>query len=274
MSSWPTIEILPPDRSESAATSKPEALPEPFVHVEGQFRSLHFTMGELQSRMNMQDPSQLEVDYTRTMMGFLLLHGAPANIGMVGLGGGSLTKFCYVQLPHSRLTVLEINPQVMALRREFEVPDDDARLEIINAEGAAFVAQQKARFDVLLVDGFDKQGQPASLCSQAFYDDCFSALRPDGVLVVNLHYDDSDFPLWVARIQRSFAGNACEVAALEKSNCIVFASRMDSGVPMSPRRINLNTSLSQLKPDARASFKQEFARIAWAMKDLSNSLEK
>ena len=32
-------------------------------------------------------------------------------------------------------------------------------------------------------------GQPPQLCSQDFYDDCFRALAPGGVLVVNLHVD-------------------------------------------------------------------------------------
>lgn len=270
MSSWPTIDKLPLGMSASAPGAEEPDMAKPFVQNDGQLKSLHFSMGELQSRMNTQDPSQLEVDYTRTMMGFLLLHPAPASIGMVGLGGGSLAKFCYVQLPQSRLTVLEINPHVIALRREFEVPDDDARLKVIQADGAAFMALQKSRFDVLLVDGFDPQGQPAALCSQGFYDACFTALKPDGVLVVNLHYDDADYALWLARIQRSFVGNACEVAALEMSNCIVFACRMDSGIPMSPRRINLKASLSQLKPDVRPQLRQEFARIAWCMRDLDS----
>src|SRR3546814_6338557 len=40
--------------------------------------------------------------------------------------------------------------------------------------------------DVLLVDGFDRDGQPAQLCSSQFYRDCRSRLNPGGVLVVNL----------------------------------------------------------------------------------------
>lgn len=269
MIAWPTIDKLPPGNNANVLTAGGQGLDKPFVHIEGQFKSLHFGIDALQSRMNTQDPSQLEVDYTRTMMGFLLFHSAPASIAMVGLGGGSLAKFCYVQLPASCITVVEINPQVIALRREFDVPEDDARLDVIEADGAAFMARQNARFDVLLIDGFDQQGQPAALCAQGFYDACFAALKPDGVMVVNLHYDDADYAVMVARIRRSFNGNACEVPALEKSNCIVFASRMDSRAPMSPRRINLNASLLQLKPGARSQLKQEFARIAWSIKDLA-----
>ena len=45
---------------------------------------------------------------------------------MIGLGGGSLAKFCHHYLPETRITVVEINPHVIAMRRHFQVPDDDA----------------------------------------------------------------------------------------------------------------------------------------------------
>lgn len=271
MTPWPTLDQPPPGVSETAPADSTHDRPtasisQPFVHDDGQAKSLHFTMGELQSRMNKLSPWQLEVDYTRTMMGFLLLRPQARRIAMVGLGGGSLAKFCYRQLSNSHMTVLEINPQVIALRREFCVPDDDDRFEVLQADGAAFVAAQNASFEVLLIDGFDQDGQPEALCSQRFYDDCFAALAPDGVLVVNLHYDSSDYPLWAERIRRSFGGNAVEVPATEKSNCIVFASR---GAPISPRDIKLPASLSRLDRQARSQLKPEFARIVWSMKDLS-----
>ncbi|MDB5867773.1 MAG: spermidine synthase-like protein, partial [Polaromonas sp.] len=205
---------------------------EPFVLEDGVSRSLHFTRGELQSRMLTLEPWRLEVDYTRTMMGFLLFNPAPAHIGMIGLGGGSIAKFCHRWLPASRMTVLEINPHVIALRQDFEVPDDDGRFRVIAADGAMFLRSKAPRYDVLLVDGFDHQGQPAALCSQQFYDDCLAALLDGGVLVVNLHYDHPDYPLLFERISRSFGGNAVEILTPEKSNCIVFARQ---GPAISPQ---------------------------------------
>lgn len=237
----------------------------PFVRDDGAARSLHFTLGELQSRMLLRRPGYLDLDYTRTMMGFLLFQPAPAHIGMIGLGGGSLAKFCHRQLGSSRMTVLEINPHVIALRREFEVPEDDARLQVIAADGAAYLQHETPAFDVLLVDGFDHQGQPAALCSQRFYDDCFAALTDHGVLVVNLHSDHADHALLAGRISRSFSGNAVEVLAAEKSNCIVFASR---GPAISPRRMSLPQSLAGLDTEARLQLKSELVRIAWDMKNL------
>ena len=237
----------------------------PFVKEDGAGKSLHFTLGELQSRMLMARPWQLEIDYTRTMMGFLLFNPAPAHIGMIGLGGGSLAKFCYRCLPASRMTVLEINPYVIALRREFQVPDNDQRFKVIAADGALFLKIEAPVFDVLLVDGFDQQGQPAALCTPGFYADCLASLSPDGVLVVNLHYDHPDHPLLVDRISRAFGGNAVEIIAAEKSNSIVFASR---GQSISSRRMSLRHSLAGLAEEARIELKRDLARVIWEMKTI------
>ena len=268
---YPQLERLtdtPPDgQGTDALTAHEPDFAEPFVQEDGHTRSLHFTHGELQSRMDKRKPWSLEVDYTRTMMAFLLLVPEPASIAMIGLGGGSLAKFCYRHLPDCHITVVEINPHVIALRRDFCVPDDDARFEVLQADGAAFAAAPGRSVDVLLVDGFDYTGQPAALCSQGFYDDCFLALSPQGVLAVNLHHDDANYALWAERIRRSFGGNAVEIPSPEKSNCIVLASR---GAPLSPRRIKLQTSLARLGGAARAELKPEFNRVVWAMKDLDS----
>lgn len=237
----------------------------PFVLDDGASKSLHFTLGELQSRMRLDNPCGLEVDYTRTMMGFLLFNPSPAHIGMIGLGGGSIAKFCHRFLPASRMTVLEINPHVIALRNDFQVPPDDGRFTVIAADGAMYLQSQAPRYAALLVDGFGPDGQPAALCSQRFYDDCLAALPGGGVLVVNLHYDHPDYPLLFERIRRSFGGNAVGIVTLEKSNSIVFAH---SGPPISPQALSLTGSLAGLDAQARATLKPELARLLWQMKNL------
>ena len=264
MTPWPELPE-PQVRTRVAAEHSGAAnLFKPFVHDDGQVRSLHFTQGEIQSRMDRRSPWHLEVDYTRTMMGFLLFGPVPAKLAMIGLGGGSLAKFCYHQLRQCRLTVLENNPHVIALRRDFCVPEDDARFEVIEGDGAVFAASPPAGLNVFLVDGFDHTGQPPALCTQEFYDDCFTALAADGLLVVNLHHDDANYPVWAERIRRSFSGNVLEVPALEKSNCIVFASR---GAPLAGRHIRLQNSLLVLDSEARMQLSSEFQRIARYLQD-------
>jgi len=239
----------------------------PFVVDDGAARSLHFTWGTLQSRLLTHSPWELALDYTRSMMGFLLFNRAPAHIGMVGLGGGSLARFCHRFLPGSRMTVLEINPHVIALREQFQVPSDGARFQVIAADGARYLATQAPCCDVLLIDGFNEDGQPAALCSQRFYDDCHSALAPGGVLVVNLQHDHPDHPLLLGRIDRSFGGNALDIPTPDRSNSIVFARR---GAPMPPRGLSLGASLAGLAPEARRQLRPELARLLGQMSGLQD----
>jgi len=233
----------------------------PFVVQDGESRSLHFTIGEIQSKMRLDCPDELQVDYTRTMMGFLLLVPRPRTVAMIGLGGGSLVKFCHRHLPSARITVAENNPGVVALRAEFGIPDDDARLSVLVDDGAAFVAgAAKHAFDVLMVDGFDANGQPPQLCSQAFYDDCFRALAPGGVLVVNLHTDHPEHDLFVERVARSFRGNVTQVLTRDTCNCVLFAGRRR---PVDPQALRNQEWPTMVDAQVQKQLRGEFAHIGW-----------
>jgi len=207
----------------------------PFVHQTPEVKSLHFSIAEIQSAMDPARPDALELAYTRTMMGFVLFHPRPLRIGMIGLGGGSLAKFCYRHLPEADITVLEINPHVIALRREFSVPEDDARFRVIRADGARYVRAHDGAFDVLLVDGYDSDGLPGVLSSKRFYDDVFDCLRPSGVMAANVHLGHEAFALLVARVGRSFHAAPLTVPDRESGNAIVFARKDEL---LSPSRVD------------------------------------
>jgi len=197
----------------------------PYIYETAQSKALHFSISEIQSRMQPQRPNALDLDYTHTMMGLLLFNSRPKHLAMIGLGGGSLAKFCYQHLPSTRIEVLEINPHVIALRKDFCIPDDDERFAIRLGDGAEFVRDTHQQLDVLMVDGFDSQGQPPALCSQQFYEDCHQALQPDGMLVVNLHAGHRQHKTFLSRIGRAFGEEMLAVADSGGSNSIVFACR-------------------------------------------------
>jgi spermidine synthase len=236
----------------------------PFVHESLTSKALHFSISEIQSRMQIKDPHALDLEYTRTMMGFLLFNPQPRNIVMVGLGGGSLAKFCHRYLPQTRIQVVEVNPHVIALRKQFHVPPDDDRFRVVRADGAQYVHYRSTRCDVLMIDAFDAHGLPSRLCSQRFYDDCFEMLQPGGIMVVNLHYGHSDYEVRLDRIRRSFKGSTLAVDDGELSNVIVFACKghtfeqIRPGVVRRPRDLD-DTAAEQLLA--------AFALITSALKD-------
>lgn len=197
----------------------------PLLHEENGELSLHFNFPTIQSRMLKVDPERLVLDYTRTMMGFLLLQPKPERIAMIGLGGGSLAKYCRRRLPEADFTAVELSSEVIGLRHQFGIPDDDARFRVLCADGADFVRREIDAFDVLLVDGFNGDGQPPELCSAEFYDNCQGALRRGGILVVNLCADDTGYGRYVSRIRSAFDGKVAVVEADEGDNKIVFASK-------------------------------------------------
>jgi spermidine synthase len=219
-------DTLPPVATDTRRTDPDDEHVKPYVHKTLTTKALHFTLSEVQSRMVLKDPDALDLAYTRLMMGFLRFQHDPRHIVMIGLGGGSIAKFCHRHLPRARLQVLEINPHIMALRDEFFVPADGPRFEVIAGDGACFVRDTAERPEVLLVDGFTSEGQPAGLSSQRFYDDCHDCLCEGGLLVVNLHSRHRQFAQQLARVQRSF-GVAAVLAVddREDGNTIVFASK-------------------------------------------------
>ena len=196
----------------------------PVLRKNGDILSLMFDAFSVQSEMNVAAPDDLTLAYTQTMMGFLLFKPKPANIGMIGLGGGSLVKFCHRHLPGAAIAVAEIDPQVIALRDRFFVPRDSQRLSIACMDGAAFVRRTGAAFDALLIDGFDSNGQPRQLCSQRFYDDCYQSLTADGLMAVNLLGGDVwETEGYLNRMRHSFQGCVIAVNSPDSFNIIAFA---------------------------------------------------
>jgi spermidine synthase len=156
----------------------------PFIIDDGETRQLLFSLDFIQSSMRIDDPFALEFAYTRKMMAFLLFNPNPAHVLMVGLGGGSLAKFCHRHLPRTRLTVVEVNPDVIALRAEFKVPEDE-RLAIVQADAAEYLPAAEGDTDVLLLDGFDASGIAPAFLDRDFYQAAQRRLRPGGMLVAN-----------------------------------------------------------------------------------------
>ena len=208
----------------------------PFVVEADGLRSLHFDYLSIQSCMRIADPLELVLGYTRTMMGFLLFTPEPRRIGMIGLGGGSIAKYCHEYLPQADVTVVEINPEVIALRHEFAIPPDGDRFRILCGDGTDFVRDPAEPLDVLIIDGFDLDGQAAQLGSQAFYDDCHGKLAEGGTLVANLCGCDDRRSVYAQRIRAAFDDLELSIDAEELGNRIVFATR-STAFPPPPRAL-------------------------------------
>jgi spermidine synthase len=195
----------------------------PYVVENANGKALYFDPRNVQSRMRKDAPHELELGYTRTMMGFLLYQPRPRDILIVGLGGGSLSKYCYEQLPDTVITSVEISPAVIALRDEFAIPADNNRFHVICADGADYLIGKTAIADVILLDGFEDYGLPHALSNPGFYDRCYTALRDGGVLVANLWDKDATQRRCREYIGGRFNRKIATAGTASSKNVIAFA---------------------------------------------------
>jgi spermidine synthase len=197
----------------------------PFIIDYGPTRNLFLSIAAVQSCMRLDDPHALIAPYTRKMMAFLLFMPVPRHVLMIGLGGGSLAKFCYRHLTQTRISVVEISAEVIALREEFAIPRNDERFEIIHDDGATFLAKARVRPDVILVDAFDESGVAPSLASSDFYARASRCLTPEGLLVMNLSGQQSRYAAHIESLRAAFPGLIRLVPVEGDDNVLLFAFR-------------------------------------------------
>lgn len=232
----------------------------PNVCDDGDVRSLHFSSGAVQSSMRVSEPFELNLSYTRTMMGFLLFNPEPRHILQVGLGGGSLSKYCYQQFPQARITTLEINPDVIALRDRFLIPRDDNRFTIVHADACDYLATSDASADVILLDGYDATGLPVCLCSESFYANCWRGLTASGVLVANYWGGEANRKKYLNRLRETFDGRVWWCKPVNSTSVVAFAVKDPYFFPHP----------SRLKSKALALGAQYRLEFPWIAKNLKS----
>ncbi len=189
-------------------------------------RALHLGSATVQSAMRIREPFALELTYTRAIMCFLLFHDNIRQMLTIGLGGGSVAKYVYAHCPEIASKVIEINPRIIQVaRNQFHVPENDARLEVIETDGLVYLAEHDDATDVLLIDAFDSNGIPPNFCGQDFFDQCAAALKHDGVFVINLWGSDKNFDVYLGRIEQSFDNKVLILPTGKPGNIAVFGFR-------------------------------------------------
>lgn len=222
-------------------------------------RSLHLGNSTIQSSMRVKAPYDLELTYTRGMMCYLLFRPQAEQLLLIGLGGGSIPKFVRHYMPEVRVTAVEINPRVIEVARShFLLPPDDAGLQVVEGDGAAYIREHPEAADVLMLDAFSSSGIAPELCSQDFYDSCVAALSADGMLMVNLWGSDRNFDVYLQRIEQSFGNRVLVMPTGRPGNIIVMGFNR---VPPDLRWETLRERARQLEEAYKIEFLEFVGRL-------------
>ena len=173
-------------------------------------RYLHLGTPWVQGAMRVSKPQAIELEYVQRMMAWMLWRPQDevdqGHAVQLGLGAASITRFTH-KVMRMRTTAVELNPTVIsACRLWFQLPADDARLRVIEADAGAWVqdAAHLQSADVLSVDLYDHDAAAPVLDSDAFYAACRGVLAHGGLMSVNLFGRDASFAASAARIASAF----------------------------------------------------------------------
>ena len=111
--------------------------------------------------------------------------------------------------------MVEIDGRVVQAARDF-MPSlacgfDHPKSELIIDDGISYVKQHRDEFDLILVDSTEPVGPAVALFSTEFYQDCHTALKEDGMLVVQ-----SESPFFNARVIKMCLGGIQQVFPLTR----------------------------------------------------------
>jgi spermidine synthase len=219
------------DAPQIEAPRKPRFAPVTFSE-EGGVRYLHFGTEWVQGAMRLRKPDHLELEYAQQMMAWLLFLETPPRIVQLGLGSAALTKFAYRFLKRAKVEAIELNPAVVvAARTMFDLPPDDARLTVREADAWDFVNDRAnhGTIGALQIDVYDATARGPVLDSVAFYRAARACLTQAGVATINLFGDHPSFVRNMKRLNEAFDGRVFALPEVHDGNRIAIAF---SGPPL------------------------------------------
>lgn len=221
-------------------------------------RSLHFGTDSRQSAMRLTEPQQLELDYVRAMTSYLLFKPELKDKALIiGLGGGSITKFLLHHFPECQLKVIEYRQSVVKIARSHFGLPLDARLKILITDGAEYLQKRcehyRNYYSLVIIDAFDAEGIADSLCNKEFFEMCQTVLNNDGMLVINL-WGGLTNPLFIqisTWIGQTFNWHTLFLAVKGRGNIIVLAFNSKPTLGNSQLNANANALTEKYAIDFR-----------------------
>ena len=118
----------------------------------------------------------------------MFTHGNAKNILVIGGGDGGTVREVLRHEVVQKVTMVEIDEEVIKSCKEFlptiAAAFDNPKLELLVDDGIAFAKNAAPEsYDIIIIDGSDPVGPAEGLFSVSFYQNCYNALKPGGILI-------------------------------------------------------------------------------------------
>ncbi|MBN1904163.1 MAG: fused MFS/spermidine synthase [Deltaproteobacteria bacterium] len=182
------------------------------VYEEGSIRTLRLGSGHddgKQSRIDLNDPDYLLLEYTRLIFAALFVNDKPFKVLIIGLGGGALPRAISRYIPDAQIDVVDIDPDVVEVAERFFMFTPGKLIKIHIGDGRSFI-QNRAhdtsgkRYDMVILDAFNSNSIPVHLITKEFLKEVIQVLDTKGVVAANVLIDNRLFHSMLKTYRRVF----------------------------------------------------------------------
>jgi spermidine synthase len=140
-----------------------------------------------QSVINKYKPNEHIWPYTE-LMDSAARHYRPdaTDILVIGIGGGTVINSMLAQSNNLFIDAVDIDPVVIRVAYEYFGLPESPKLRATAGDGRVFLRDKKTRYDVIMVDAYNRSSIPSHLTTREFFSEMESALKPDGIVIFNI----------------------------------------------------------------------------------------
>jgi spermidine synthase len=159
----------------------------------------------IESIVNPNDPLDLPVTYTQSMVaGALAYPSALKDAMIIGLGGGRTSWYLHKSVPDLNYTAVELDPEVARLGDKYFGVKPEPGFDLEINDGRVWLTKTDKTFDVILIDAYRGPFVPFHLLTSEFYQLVAAHLNAGGVAVQNIEPTTMLFDSAVATIRSAF----------------------------------------------------------------------
>ncbi|MCG8431373.1 MAG: fused MFS/spermidine synthase [Candidatus Omnitrophica bacterium] len=149
-------------------------------------RRLRFDSND-QTAVYLDGSHESAVRYTTMLHLPLAFVPRPGNALFIGAGGGVVPRNYSYDYPGIDIDVVEIDPLVARVSRDYFFFKPGERLRLIVADGRRFVRETDKLYDIVVHDAYFEKGHiPFHLLTREFFEELCAKMTPQGVLALNL----------------------------------------------------------------------------------------
>lgn len=147
-------------------------------------RVLFGNRGSPQSGVALDDEPELLFDYNQRFLE-MIMSTNPSSVLVIGGGAFMLPIAAYQRFPKLKVDVVEIDPLLVKISRDFFNLPDDKRFTVHVEDGAEYIRRSKKHYDMIIVDAFSGFTVPEQLIDEDSIKQYKRLLTRKGAFAIN-----------------------------------------------------------------------------------------